>query len=299
MMKILTELDKRTDFVNSIIKGYLPAHCEYNDELINAIEYSLMCGGKRLRPILIDSFYRLFGGLGEVVRPFMAAMEMLHTYSLVHDDLPAIDNDDLRRGMPTTHVKYGEAVGVLCGDALLHLAYETAMKAFDCDADGADVIRALRIFGDKTGLSGMLGGQSADVIATGKDISDDCMQYIYRLKTGALIEGSMMIGAALAKASESELSNVCKAGELIGIAFQIRDDILDIYGDESALGKPLNSDERNHKKTYLSVFGLERAQEIIDSYSREATDIIRSLDGDSAEEEFIIGLFEYLCYRDR
>lgn len=299
MMDLNSELKNRAEYVNNIIAEYMPKHCEYNEALIEATYYSVTCGGKRLRPILMNSFYKLFGGTGNVIKPFMAAMEMLHTYSLVHDDLPAIDNDELRRGMPTTHVKYGEAVGILCGDALLHQAYETAIKAFDCNEDVNAVICALKIFGDKTGLKGMLGGQAADVIATGKDISDECAYYIYSKKTGALIEGSMMIGAALAGASDSIVAQIEKAGALIGMAFQIRDDILDIYGDEATLGKPLNSDEKNQKKTYLSTHGLEKSQKDIDDFSAEAISIIKGLCGDAGEEEFIIDLFGYLCYRDR
>ena len=211
-MDFLKELEVRSKYAANVVLDFVPKFSEFDSEIIEAMEYSLASGGKRLRPILIESFYKLFSGKENLCNPFMAAMEMLHTYSLVHDDLPALDNDDLRRGKPTTHVKYGEAVGVLSGDGLLHMAYETCIQAFDYTESFENVLNALKIFGNKTGLKGMFGGQSADVINTGKDISDELLYYIYKNKTGALIEGSMMIGAALAGAGTEDLAIVEKIG---------------------------------------------------------------------------------------
>lgn len=298
MNDFLTELKSRQTVANNIIAEFMPASNDFNKEIVEAMKYSLMAGGKRLRPVIMNSFYRLYGGEGKVIMPFMAAMEMLHTYSLVHDDLPAIDNDELRRGMPTTHAKFGEAIGVLAGDGLLHMAYETAIKAFEF-GNGNDVIRALKIFGDKTGLNGMFGGQSADVINTGKIISEDLLYYVYENKTAALLEGSMMIGATLAGASDEDVNRINEVGSAIGLAFQIRDDILDEYGDEIELGKPINSDIRNDKTTYLSINGKDKSQEDIDKLSNNAISAVSSLGNNEYEREFLIDLFKSLCYRNK
>lgn len=297
-MDFKTELDRRSKDAWGIIEQYIPVSDSNNEDIIQAMSYSIGAGGKRLRPILIQSFYKLFGHDGKVVHPFMAAMEMLHTYSLVHDDLPALDNDDYRRGLPTTHKQFGEAVGILAGDGLLHLSYETAIKAFDIDDNVNNVIKALKIFGNKTGLYGMFGGQAADVINTGREISDDLLFYIYKNKTGALIEGSMMIGAALAGASDEEIAMIEGIGLNIGMAFQIRDDILDMYGNEKLLGKPINSDEKNNKKTYLSIYGLEKSGSDIDRLTDEAINTLKLIGNNERERIFLTELFEYLVARD-
>lgn len=297
-MDFKAELDRRCKDSWRVIEKYIPVSDSNNKEIIQAMSYSISAGGKRLRPILIQAFYNLFGQEDDVVEPFMAAMEMLHTYSLVHDDLPALDNDDYRRGVPTTHKKFGETVGILAGDGLLHLSYETAIKAFDKDVQADNVIKALKIFGNKTGLYGMFGGQAADVINTGREISDDLLFYIYKNKTGALIEGSMMIGAALAGASDEEIAKIEGIGLNIGMAFQIRDDILDMYGNEELLGKPINSDEKNNKKTYLSVNGLTKAQNDIDRLTDEAVNTLKLIGNNERERIFLTKLFKYLVARD-
>ncbi|MCM1307819.1 MAG: polyprenyl synthetase family protein [Butyrivibrio sp.] len=298
-MNFRDELNQRTKEAQEAVLEFLPRAGKFDGELIEAMNYSVGAGGKRLRPLLMMSFNRLYGGDGISVRPFMAAMEMLHTYSLVHDDLPAIDNDDYRRGKYTTHKRFGEAAAILAGDGLLHCAHETALKAFALCKDRERVIRALLIFADKTGINGMLGGQAADVINTSKSIDRELMYYIYEKKTGALIEGSMMIGAALAGASDDDLETICRAGADIGTAFQIRDDILDVTGDESVIGKPKGSDERNGKTTYVSVNGLERAQEDADRLSAEARLLLSGFGVCAHEREFIGELFDYLCLRDK
>lgn len=297
-MDFKAELDRRSKDAWSIIEKYIPASDSNNKDIIQAMSYSICAGGKRLRPILIQAFYNLFGYEGDVVEPFMAAMEMLHTYSLVHDDLPALDDDDYRRGVPTTHKKFGEAVGILAGDGLLHLSYETAIKAFDKEADVNNVIKALKIFGNKTGLNGMFGGQAADVINTGREISDELLFYIYKNKTAALIEGSMMTGAALAGASDEEITQIERIGLNIGMAFQIRDDILDMYGNEELLGKPINSDEKNNKKTYLSVKGLTQAQSDVDRLTDEAINALTLIGNNERERIFLTELFKYLVARN-
>ena len=270
----------RTDYANTVIEKYLPKEEGFLSELISAMNYSVLVGGKRLRPVFIDSAYRLMGGKDKRNEPFMAAMEYLHTYSLVHDDMPEIDNDELRRGKPTTHSRYGAACGLLAGDGLLHWSTQTALRAFDyagSDEDRGNIVKALTVFAEKSGPYGMLGGQSVDVLFTGKNPDKDRLDYIYRLKTCALIEGSMMIGAALAGADESTLEKLEEIGRCVGMAFQIQDDILDCTGDAAVLGKPLNSDEKNNKTTYVTLFGLDKAAEEVEALSKKAEDILESI----------------------
>ena len=296
-MNFSEELKNRSEYAKSVLDSYIPEYTEFNKEILEAISYSLSTGGKRLRPVLINSVFRLYNGKEHQDEAFMAAMEMLHTYSLVHDDLPALDNDDIRRGLPTCHKKFGEAVAVLAGDGLLHLAYETAIKAF-LNNNVDNVVTALQIFGDKTGLGGMFGGQSADVINTGKLLSDELLYYVYENKTAALIEGSMMIGAALAGATSSDILELEEIGSLIGLAFQIRDDILDEYGDEAVFGKPIHSDDRNNKKTYLSINGLEKSQKDVLDFTRKAIDKLDKIGNNEEEREFLKELFRYLTLRN-
>ena len=214
--------------VEDIIKKFLPAEEGYQKTVMEAMNYSFLAGGKRLRPMLMLETYRLFGGSSKAIEPFMAAIEMIHTYSLIHDDLPAMDNDDYRRGRLTTHKVYGEAMGVLSGVTLLNYAYETMFRAFELTDDKDRVIRAVRIMAEKTGIYGMLGGQSVDVENDGKPLEKDLLDYIYEHKTSALIEASMMAGAVLAGADEEQTSMIEQAASDIGLAFQIQDDILDV-----------------------------------------------------------------------
>ena len=244
-MDIRTEIQKRTEEIDSIIEQYLPAEEGYQKTVMEAMNYSILAGGKRLRPMLMLETYRLFGGKSKVIEPFMAAIEMIHTYSLVHDDLPAMDNDEYRRGKKTTHAVYGEAMGILAGDALLNFAYETALTAFDMEPDNRNIGRALQILATKAGIYGMVGGQVVDVQSedTG-DITREKLDFIYRLKTGALLESSMLIGAVLAGATKKEQNTVEAAATEVGIAFQIQDDILDVTSSLEVLGKPIGSDEK-------------------------------------------------------
>ncbi len=295
-MNFKDELQARTAEANEVIKEYLPRSRGFSTDLADAMSYSLMAGGKRIRPVLMKAVFDLFEGEGWIVEPFMAAIEMIHTHSLVHDDLPAIDNDDYRRGRLTTHKVYGENMGVLAGDALLNYAYETMLQAFGLTEDHEKVWRAMRVIANKTGLNGMLGGQCVDVRTDGNPKSDKMLEYIYQNKTSALIEASMMAGAMLAGADKSEIALMEKAGRMIGLAFQIRDDILDVTGDEKKIGKPLHSDERNHKITYVTIHGVEASMLEVLRFTREASVLISSIGGD---DEFILFLIQYLMGRDK
>jgi geranylgeranyl diphosphate synthase type II len=288
------ELTKRTEDAERVIKDFLPAEEGFARTMAQAMNYSMLAGGKRLRPILIQETYRLFGGEGKVVEPFMAGMEMIHTHSLIHDDLPALDNDDYRRGRLTTHKVYGEAMGVLSGVALLNYAYETMLQAFSLTEDQDRVIRALRVMAEKTGIHGMLGGQSVDVENDGKPLEKEMLDYIYRNKTSALIEASMMTGAILAGADEHEVSVVEEAAGNIGLAFQIQDDILDVTSTDEELGKPVHSDEKNNKVTYVTLFGIEKASEQVEMLSEKAVELLKSL---NKNNEFLYLLIEKLIKR--
>ena len=296
-MDIRTEIQKRTEEIDSIIEQYLPAEEGYQKTVMEAMNYSILAGGKRLRPMLMLETYRLFGGKSKVIEPFMAAIEMIHTYSLVHDDLPAMDNDEYRRGKKTTHAVYGEAMGILAGDALLNFAYETALTAFDMEPDNRNIGRALQILATKAGIYGMVGGQVVDVQSedTG-DITREKLDFIYRLKTGALLESSMLIGAVLAGATKKEQNKVEAAATEVGIAFQIQDDILDVTSSLEVLGKPIGSDEKNHKATYVTFEGLEKAMEDVKKYSNSAVERMDSL---VVKNEFLKELLLYLIAREK
>ncbi len=295
-MNFEEELRLRTDNVQKIIEKYLPKAEGFQKTVLEAMNYSMLAGGKRLRPILMQETYRMFGGKREVIEPFMAAMEMIHTHSLIHDDLPAIDNDEYRRGQKTTWVVYGEAMGVLAGDGLLNYAYETACKAFALEPENRNIGRALAVLAEKTGVYGMLGGQCTDVEAEGKALSREKLDFIYRLKTGALIEAAMMAGAILAGADETEVKTVENIASDVGLAFQIQDDILDVTSTTEELGKPVMSDEKNEKSTYVALEGLEKAQEDVERISRNA---IRTLDRLDAKNEFLRELILRLINRKK
>lgn len=297
-MNISEEITKRASDIETRIKGFLPEQYEYQKTIVDAISYSVLAGGKRLRPMLMEASYQMFGGEGEELDAFMAAIEMIHTYSLVHDDLPAMDNDLYRRGKKTTHAVYGEAMGVLAGDALLNFAFETVADAMVRSAGDMRVAKAFAVLAKKAGIYGMIGGQVVDVESEkkGQQIDRDCLDFIYRLKTGALIEASLMIGAILAGASEEEVSLMEEAGTKLGLAFQIQDDILDVTSSLEVLGKPIGSDARNEKATYVAFEGLEKAGAEVERLSREAVAI---LDGFKREHTFLRELFMYLIHRDR
>lgn len=288
---------KKVQEIEEILQQYLPMQKGYQKLIMEAMAYSLLAGGKRLRPMLMQETYRLFGGTSKAIEPFMAAIEMIHTYSLVHDDLPAMDNDDYRRGRKTTHVVYGEDMGILAGDALLNYAFETAFKAFVLEPEDALIIgRALKVLGKKAGIYGMIGGQVIDVKETGHAVEKEVLDKIYELKTAALIESSMMIGAILGGASEEDVKNVEQIAKKIGIAFQIQDDILDVTSTKEVLGKPIHSDEKNEKTTYVNLFGIEKATQIVEEMSENAIDLLHKLPG---KNDYLEQLLVQLIHRDR
>ena len=296
-MEMREELKKRTGEVEAVVESYLPKEEGHQKTIFEAMNYSVRAGGKRLRPMLMEETYHLFGGTEKAVEPFMAAMEMIHTYSLVHDDLPAMDNDEYRRGRKTTHIVYGEAMGILAGDALLNYAFETAVKAFEIAPEKSLLIgKALKILAEKAGIYGMIGGQVVDVASCGVGLDEGMLNFIYELKTGALIESSMMIGALLAGAEDAELEKVQKIASGVGIAFQIQDDILDVTSTTEELGKPVHSDEKNEKTTYVTLKGLEKATRDVEVISQEALELLSGLDRENA---YLTQLIQELIHRKK
>lgn len=307
-------LQKKATDIERILKSFLPMEQGEQKTVVEAMNYSLLAGGKRLRPMMMQETYRLFGGKEKVIEPFMAAIEMIHTYSLIHDDLPAMDNDEYRRGRRTTWSVYGEGMGILAGDGLLNYAFETALRAVPCitgpgqssAAQGEEgkpdlqtlgaVFQAMKVLAHKAGIYGMIGGQTADIEAEKQSgpLTADQLLFIHENKTAALIQASMMIGAILAGAEEAQVRAMEKCAYNIGIAFQIQDDILDVTGDSGELGKTAGSDAQNHKQTYVTVKGLEQSQKDVETLSQEAIAILKELPGDSG---FLEQLTEYLIHR--
>lgn len=290
------ELKKRTGEVETVVERYLPKEEGHQKTIFEAMNYSVRAGGKRLRPMLMEETYRLFGGKEQAVEPFMAAMEMIHTSSLIHDDLPCMDNDELRRGLPTTWKKFGYDMAVLAGDALMIYAFETASKAFAMTQYPERAARAIVILAEKTGIYGMIGGQVVDVELTGKPIPQEKLDFIYRLKTGALLEASMMIGAILGGASEEEIRRVEEIAAAVGLAFQIQDDILDVTSTSEELGKPVLSDEKNQKTTYVTLVGLDQAREDVAEISSRAVTLLKQLPG---QNPFLENLITMLVERKK
>ena len=291
------ELQQRTDYAEEVIRRWLPEERGFSKTMAQAMNYSMCAGGKRLRPILLLETLRLFGGDEKLAEPFMAGIEMIHTHSLIHDDLPAMDNDEYRRGRKTTHIVYGEAMGILAGDALLNYAFETAVKAFEIAPEKSLLIgKALKILAEKAGIYGMIGGQVVDVASCGVGLDEGMLNFIYELKTGALIESSMMIGALLAGAADAELEKVQKIASDVGIAFQIQDDILDVTSTTEELGKPVHSDEKNEKTTYVTLKGLEKATRDVEVISQEALELLSGLD---RENTYLTQLIQELIHRKK
>lgn len=296
MMDFDKELKRRTEYVEHIIYDFLPKEEGKQKIILEAMNYSVQAGGKRLRPLLMLETAKMFGKNAENIFPFMAAIEMIHTYSLVHDDLPAMDNDEFRRGKKTTHAKYGEDMGILAGDGLLNLAYEVMSAAVLEADDPYSAAKALHIIAKKAGVYGMVGGQTVDVIHEGKEMDIDTIMYIHNLKTAALIEAAMMAGAVLGGATQKETDRIEKIAKNIGIAFQIQDDILDVTSTTEILGKPVLSDEKNQKTTYVSLCGIEKSKEDVGKYSNEAMEM---LDGFHKNNEFLRQLIIKLINREK
>ena len=291
------ERNERLGQIEAMLLRYLPVEEGYQKTVCEAMHYSIAAGGKRLRPMLMLETYRLFGGTSAIIEPFAAAIEMIHTYSLVHDDLPAMDDDEYRRGKKTTHAVYGEAIGILTGDALLNYAYETAARAFSMEPGNETIGRAFQMLSQKAGIYGMVGGQTADLEAEGEtERSEEKLYFIYQMKTGALLEASMAIGALLAGAGEEEVRTVERAAGEIGLAFQIQDDVLDLTGSFAVLGKPIGSDQKNQKMTYVTLYGLDAAKQKAEELFLSA---MQRLDALSVQNPFLTGLLRDLIHREK
>ena len=299
-MNFKEALEKKVVHVEEILGSFLPKEEGFQKVVLEAMNYSIMAGGKRLRPIMMEESYHLLGGRGKIVEPFMAALEMIHNYSLVHDDLPAMDNDEYRRGRKTTWKVYGDGMAVLAGDGLLNYAYETAVTAFSMTEDREElkrVAKALEVLTRKAGVYGMIGGQTADIEAESKEqITEELLLFIDENKTAALMQAAFMIGGILAGASEEAINKLERAAYDIGIAFQIQDDILDVTSTTEVLGKPVGSDEKNHKLTYVSLHGLDQAKEEVCRLSGEAVHILKGL---GEENDFLIELIHSLIKREK
>lgn len=300
-MNFKETLNEKTVQVEEALAHFLPKEQGYQQKVIEAMNYSILAGGKRLRPMLMAETWKMFGGTGELVEPFMAAIEMIHNYSLVHDDLPAMDNDEYRRGRKTTHIVYGEGMAVLAGDGLLNYAFETACLAFDKARDLEEykrVAKAMRVLSGKAGIYGMIGGQCADIEAEEhqESVTEELLLFIHEHKTAALIQCAMMIGAILAGADKEQVAAIEKCAYNIGIAFQIQDDILDVTGSQEILGKPIGSDEKNNKVTYVTLHGLEKSTARVASLSNEAVQILSSF---PKRNLFLEKLVEQLINREK
>lgn len=310
-MNIANKVEEKTKEIDDIIQRYLPKEAGQQKVILEAVNYSLLAGGKRIRPMIILETYRMFLNANHkkeeaIVEPFLIAMEMIHTYSLVHDDLPAMDNDQYRRGKLTTHAAYGEAMGILAGDALLNLAYETALSSFQVVEEKLPqtdwmmyyqrLLRALQLLAKNAGIYGMIGGQVVDVMNVNNPLSKDQLDFIYDLKTGALLRSSFLIGAILSGVEEEKLKTIEKIAYNVGLAFQIQDDILDVTSTQEVLGKPIHSDEKNQKTTYVTLYGIEESKLMVSKLSQEALTLLASL---RVENDFMAELIEFLITREK
>ena len=294
-MSFSAEMESRVREINEILGKYLPEETGPQKTVMEAMRYSVDAGGKRIRPLLMLETFRLFGGRGECIEPFLAAQEMIHTYSLIHDDLPAMDNDEYRRGKKSTHAAYGEAMGILAGDGLLNYAFETTAKAVEKNCTPRTA-RAMRVMAEKSGIYGMIGGQVVDIESEGKMLSREQLLFLHRKKCGALIESAMMVGAILAGADEDEVNLIEQIGADVGLAFQIRDDILDVISTTDQLGKPVGSDARNRKVTWVSLEGMDGARKMVRELSERAEENLRRLGG---ENSFLRELIHAMISRDK
>lgn len=292
------QLQEKIAQIEALLQAYLPKEEGYQRTILEAMNYSVMAGGKRLRPMMMQEAYIMFGGTSQAIGPFMVALEMIHTYSLVHDDLPAMDNDLYRRGKKTTHHVYGEAMGILAGDALLNYAYETAAKSFLLEPENVNIGKALIKLSKKAGVYGMVGGQVVDVEAEKKQevITKEKLDFIHHNKTAALIEAALAVGGILSGASDTEVQKLELVARKIGLAFQIQDDILDVIGKEEVLGKPIGSDVRNEKVTYVTYEGIEKSKEDVARLTDEALELLHSL---GKEDSFLSELFLHLVNREK
>lgn len=290
---LMTELKKTSEEVNEALKAHLPVG---RPEIIHeSMAYSIDAGGKRLRPALVLWIAKLFDGVKAQVMPVACALEMIHTYSLIHDDLPCMDDDALRRGKPTNHVIYGEAIALLAGDALLTRAFEVLTLALTTGADPVRLVKVIKLIADAAGSLGMIGGQVVDIQSEGKQIDLETLKFMHAKKTGALFKASILGSALLSGAGEEDLARLEQFAEYLGLTFQITDDILDVVGDEAKLGKPIGSDEHHDKATYVSLLGLEEARRLAQETCQRAKDIMAPY-GENAE--IFHQLMDYILERE-
>lgn len=294
-MEFKNSLKIKSDYIEELLKKYMPKEDGYQSTIMESMNYSLKAGGKRLRPILTLEACKIVGGSEEDAIPFAMAIEMIHTYSLIHDDLPSLDNDDLRRGKPTNHKVYGEAMAILAGDGLLNYAYEIMLSSSLNKDNPEKYLRAIGEIAKSAGIYGMIGGQVVDVESENTLIPKEKLDYIHLNKTAAIMVGCMRAGAIVGNANEEQLEKVTKYAKNIGLSFQIVDDILDIIGDESKLGKHVGSDIENNKSTYPSLIGLEKSKEVATQLINEARENIKTLNGDYS---FLDGLANYIIDRE-
>lgn len=294
-MEFKTVLKERAIYIEELLNKYMPKEEGYQKTIMESMNYSLRAGGKRLRPILTLEACKIVGGNEEDAIAFAVAIEMIHTYSLIHDDLPALDNDDLRRGRKTNHIVYGEDMAILAGDALLNYAFEVMLSSSLGKKNPGKYLRAINEIAKSSGIYGMIGGQVVDVQSENEQIPKEKLDYIHNNKTAAIIIGCMRAGAIIGDANEEQIDEITKYAKNIGLSFQIVDDILDIVGDEAKLGKKVGSDIDNNKSTYPSLLGLEKSKEIANELISEAKKSIEKL---SENVEFLNGLADYIIARE-
>lgn len=289
------EIGKRKAYIDSCLKQYLSSEDSYPPVIHQAMHYAVFNGGKRLRPIMLIEASQIAGGTAEKVMPAACAIELIHSYSLVHDDLPAMDDDDFRRGKPTCHRVFGEANAILTGDALLTSAFE--LMARNADVEGIDPKNVIRMIGEiaaAAGSQGMVGGQVIDLASEGQNIDYKTLQKLHSLKTGQLFKAALRAGAILNNMDEKALQVLSLYAEHFGLAFQISDDILDVQGDESLIGKPVGSDLKNNKTTYTSLFGVEGASQLL---GQSIEICLSALENFGQEADFLRDLAQFILYR--
>lgn len=302
-------LDSKVREIDTILNRYLLKEEGFQQTIFKAMNYSVLAGGKRIRPLLLLETYRMMAidhsNEEDLVHPFLTALELIHTYSLVHDDLPAMDNDKYRRGKLTTHAAYGHAMGILAGDALLNYAFEVSSLVFEKIEVMPEALqnsaykratRAMKVLADYAGVYGMVGGQVVDVEQSGKPMELPMLQFVYELKTGALLKAAMLIGGILAGANSEELKCLEEVARDVGLAFQIQDDILDVTSTQEVLGKPIHSDEKNDKSTYVTFLGIDSCHNEVKRLSDAAIEKLNSL---GKNDVFIEQLIQYLITREK
>jgi geranylgeranyl diphosphate synthase type II len=289
------QLNTYIEIVNEHLSSYFNYENGHNNTLIKSMKYSLFAGGKRLRPVLALASYELFGEDVREVMPYACALEMIHTYSLIHDDLPAMDNDDYRRGKLTNHKVFGEGIAILAGDGLLNYSFEIMLDNALKQKDLYPHIRSIQEIAKSAGIDGMIGGQVVDLESENIAIKEEILNYIHLNKTAALITAPLKIGAIIGGAKEEDIKSMEEIGLNLGLAFQIQDDILDVIGDESKLGKSIGSDMEKHKSTYPALFGIETSIERVKELTDRVNFLLKPYNKNS---NFLLELNHYLMKRE-